>query len=93
MNLHGRLAQALVACGLMLVACRLWLVAHRFLSVVYCPCDNLSQVCKIWGASKQMSLMFAVGYVFNFRIPASSAISAFVVLIRSWTSSRCCAHR
>jgi len=59
MNLHGRLAQALVACGLVLVACRLWLVAHRFLSVVYCPCDNLSQgLCKIWGASIQMSIKF-----------------------------------
>jgi hypothetical protein len=56
MNLHGRLAQALVACGLMLAACRLWLVAHHFLSVVYCPCDKLSQVCKIWGASIQMSI-------------------------------------
>ena len=27
----------------MLVACRLMLLSHRYLSVVYCPCDNLSQ--------------------------------------------------
>ena len=60
MDLHGLLAQALVACRLMLVACRLWLVAHLFLSVVYCPCDNLSQVCKIWGVSIQMSFFISV---------------------------------
>jgi hypothetical protein len=48
MDLNSLLAQALVACRLVLVACRLWLVAHRFLSVVYCPCDNLSQgLCNI----------------------------------------------
>jgi len=58
MNLHGRLAQTYVACRLMLVACRLWLVAHRFLSVVYCPCDNLSQVCNTLDVSIQMSIYF-----------------------------------
>jgi len=48
MDLNSLLAQALVACRLVLVACRLWLVAHRFLSVVYCPCDNLPQgLCNI----------------------------------------------
>jgi hypothetical protein len=39
------------------------------------------------------SLVFAVSYIFNVWIPASPAISALVVLIWSWTSSRCCAHR
>jgi hypothetical protein len=57
MNLHGLLAQALVAWCLLLVACRLWLSHLHLLSVVYCPCDNLSQgFDKILGASIQMSI-------------------------------------
>jgi len=39
------------------------------------------------------SLVFTVSYIFNIRIPTSSAIFAFIVLIWSRTRSASCAHR
>ena len=83
----GLQLEALFAWCLKLAACGLALSTNR---EVFSLCRPDTSTLKLFAVP---FLVLAIRYILNWWIPTGPAISAFIVLLRSWTSWSRCYHR